>query len=204
MKELYKTNLVSRRHKEMGYCEAGDFSIISLISLTDEEAPLICNIKGFHLNQSLRLFKGYYYSDWDKWNNKFILKEKQGRLTEKTAIKLMVELRKKAEEETSFYPAPYRQEYILIGKRIYKKWCKKSELFITQCGNMMFSSWWSLDIETRNENKKCVLFNKKNFEKELKEAREYYAKHKSKTRGDGHNSFSYPKIKWFTRGLNEI
>jgi hypothetical protein len=201
MKELYKTNLLSRRHKELGYCQEGDFSTIRLLEVTEEEAPLICNIKDYDLNQNLRLYNKNYYSDWDKWNNKFIFKEKQGRLTERTAIILMVKLREEKEKNTNFYPASYSEEFILIGKRIYKKYCKKSELFITQCGNMLFSSWWSVDIETANENKKCVHFNKENFEKELKEAKEHYDKYKSKTRGDGHNYFSYPKIKWFREEL---
>lgn len=204
MKELYKTITTTRRHKELGYCEKGDFGSITLLSLTDAEAPLICTIKKGSVNQSLRLFKGYYYTDYDKWNSKLIFKEKQGRLTERTTIKLMVKLREDEEKTQSFFSVS-NQEFILIGRRIYKRYCKKSNLSITQTGNMIFNSWWCVDVEPTHQNKLNKIFNKKNFEKELKEAREYYNKKRSKKgnnlSGYWDDSFSYPKIKWFNPDL---
>lgn len=200
MELLYKTVILSRRHLKVGYCEDKDFGEITLIRTTEEEAPLICNIKDYKLNQTLRLFKGYYYSDWDKWDNQFYFKEKQGKLTDKTVVALMVKLREKEDSPSKSFSYVPRYKYIIVGKRIYKRWCKKSELYITQCGNMMFSSWWTVDIETMNPNKSHVRFNKKNFEKELKDARKYYNERRGK-RGDNHDSFSCPIIKWFNEYL---
>jgi len=186
-KVLYHTTIVSGRHEKHGYCEDGDFSKIILTRATEEDAPLICNIKDFQLNQTLRLFKGYYYGDFDRWNHTFYFKDKQGRLTDKTAIALMVELRKK---ETTYYPTRGKH-YLIVGKRIYVRWCKKSELKITQTGNTMFGDWWTMDIESATG----LSFTKKNFNKELDKTKRWVEKKNKGRKKKIH--FSYPRIKWF-------
>ncbi len=195
MKELYHTVLTSRRHIELGYCEEMDFGTIKLMQVSEAEAPLICVIKDYHLNQEIRLLGNKYYTDmtmWDKGNK--IFKEKQGRLTEKTAIRLMVTERQEAEKRDSFYPAPSRPTYILIGRHIYEYYCDKKDLCVTQTGNTIFGDWWTLDVEPRHVNKNNILFNKKNFERKLEEATKFVEKRNKNRKKEIY--FSHPKIKW--------
>lgn len=87
-------------------------------------------------------------------------------------------------------------KYIKVNDKFFEQWCSKSILSITQTGNMMFSSWWSVDIEPSHQGKTNTIFSKKNYERIMKEATDYYNKHRSKTRGDAHDHFSYPEVTW--------
>ena len=194
MKEIYKTITTTRGHKENGSCKKSDFGSITLLIVSNEEAPLVCNIRDFQLNQNLRFFEGDYYVD-SKKHISLDLGNKQGRLTDYTSIRLIIALRKKESDDS----CTRNRKFILVGKRIYEKWCKKSDLCITQTGNMTFSSWWTLDVEPKHGNKFNKKFNKKNFERELKGAREHYNKYRNKK--ESHDQFSYPKIKWFNEDL---
>lgn len=193
MEQVYKTITTSKNHRENGRCDKKDFGSITLNRVSEEEAPLICNIKDFQLNQNLRFYKGEYYKD-NEIN--FLEKNKQGRLSAYTAIRLMILLRKKSTEGYSYV---HNKKFILVGKRIFEKWCKKSELCITQTGNLTFSSWWTLDVEPIHINKSNKKFNKNNFERELKKAKEYYNKYRNKN--SDHDHLSYPRIKWFNEAL---
>lgn len=193
METIYKTTTISDRHIRRGACEDGDFGEIVLVEASEQEAPLICNIKDYKINQTLRLFQGSYYSDFDRWNNKFFFAEKQGRLTKNTALTLMVEERKQT-SSSSFYPA-HNAKYIIVGRRIYREWCKKADLKITQTGNTLFGDWWSLDVEPYHVNKSNISFSKKNFDRILAQRKKWIAK-KNKNRATK-IYFSYPKIKWF-------
>lgn len=192
METIYKTTTISDRHIQHGYCEDGDFGEIVLVGASEQEAPLICNIKDYRVNQTLRLFQGNYYSDFDRWNNKLFFAEKQGRLTRKTALTLMVEERKNA----SCYSSMRNVKYILVGRRIYKKWCKKADLQITQTGNILFGDWWSLDVEPYHINKSNKSFSRKNFDRILAQTKKWIAKKNTNRRTK--IFFSYPKIKWAT------
>ena len=196
MENLYHTLLVSDRHKKLGYCETSDFGKIALNELSEEEAPLICTIKDFQEIDNLRLFRGNYYTDnYTHMSSsicaKDIFKRKQGRLTPTKAIELMITLRYKSEGSFSYVP---NYEYALINKHLYVKLCSKGRLVISQCGNILFGDWWSLDVETSNVNKRYVRFNKKNFDYELEEAKKWIDE-KNKGRNESIH-FTYPSIKW--------
>ena len=141
----------------------------AVLEVTQKESPLICNIRDYRLNQNLRLYKGSYYSDYDTWNNKkYSSKDVDGK---------------------------NQSEFIKVGKKLFRYWCKKSELCVTQTGNMTFSSWWTVDIEPHHVNKSNVRFSKKNFERVFNGAKAHYEKYRN--RKSDHDHFSYPKIKWF-------
>lgn len=138
-------------------------------NVTEKEAPLIYNIKDYMLNQNLRFYNGYYYSDFDKWNDrKHSVKDINNENLER---------------------------FIKVNKKLYKKWCKKSELCITETGNTMFGDWWTMDVDLRC-NKNNVRFNKKNFLKELEKVKKWIKK-KEKVRNNRKINFSYPRIKWY-------
>jgi hypothetical protein len=186
--EIYHTVTVSDRHRDMGYCGSNDFGSIKLVQVAEDEAPTICIIKDTGINQNLKLFNGFYYVD-ETYHDK-LFKEKQGRLTTKTAIRLMVELRK----QQSSFSYMSNLEFILVGKRIYKQYCKKSEMKITQCGNTLFGDWWSLDVEYKHVNKSNIPFTRKNFDRILTKTKKWIDSKNTNRQKQIH--FSYPKIKW--------
>lgn len=192
MNRIYHTTVTSQRHRESGFCEKEDFGTIELLQVSNEEATLICNIKDYQLDQDIRLFKNKYFTDFNTWTSKKYF-DKQGRFSEKTALEEMIKLRK--EQEKRYYPVS-SCIYLLIGKKIFVEYCKKTELMITQTGNTLFGDWWTMDIEPRHVNKSNLRFNKKNFERELEKTKKWLSK---KTK-DIH--FTYPKIKWFDRTLS--
>lgn len=74
----------------------------------------------------------------------------------------------------------------------YQKYCKKSELGITETGNTLFGDWWSLWVEPmHNSNLTYKKFTRANFEKSMAKAQKWVKSHKKKIH------FSYPKIQWF-------
>lgn len=211
---IYKTNTTSKRHRELGYCEESDFGKIELIELKEDEikfAFLLNGSKGYVKGEKITTHKSnrpdYVYSYKNIYLTSYInlpfgreedekYLSKQGKFTHNTSKQLMVKVR--LQQDDNFYPA-FSKKYYLIGKKLYQKWCKKSDLKITISSNMVFSSWIDMDIEPRHVNKNNIKFNKENFYKTLKELKLRYEKNASETRiGQlGQNYFSYPNItKW--------
>ena len=83
-------------------------------------------------------------------------------------------------------------KYIKVENKIFELWCSKEELEITQTGNLTFGDWWTLDVEPSHRNKYGCEFNKKNFERELKDAKDHVKK-----RGGKKAHLSHPKITWY-------
>jgi len=139
-----------------------------LKEITEEQAILICSIKDYKLNQNIRLYNDYYYTDFDKWDNKkYSKKDIKGKNL---------------------------NDFIKVNGKLYSKWCRKSKLCITQTGNITFGNWWSMDIEPSHINKANVEFSKENFMRELKERKEYIKKLDKGRKEKIY--FTYPKIKW--------
>lgn len=186
---IYHTVLISERNIMYGYFKDGDFGYIDLKVSDDIEAPILCKIKdGSEPLETIRVFEGYCYSDYNRWDKIYYFKDKQGRLTENTAKSVMVESRNISDS----YYMMQKIDYILVGKRIYRKYCKRSELMITQTGNTLFGDWWSLDIESHHTNKSNVIFNRKNFENELRKAKKRLEPINKRKR----INFFYPRIYW--------
>jgi len=147
MKTIYYSRTVSGRNMQHGYFEEEDFGEIKIVQLSEEKAPLFLRITDYQKKEVLRTMGNKYLSNeiylpFSREEDALWMK-KQGHWTEKTAVLLGIAVRKRCD---SFYPAENKTFY-LIGKTLYRVLCEKSELEITQCGNMLFGSWWSIDIE---------------------------------------------------------
>lgn len=173
MKTIYYTKTVSRRNKEVGYFKEGDFGEISIIELNNE-APLCFiltqNGKKTEIRQLGNIYLTPLYSlPFSREIDSTYLK-KQGRFTEKVCKELGIRLRNQGED--NYYPAR-SYTYYLIGKKLFQEWCRKSELSITQCGNITFGNWWSLDVEQKHLGKRNIKFNIKRFNKEVEETKKW-------------------------------
>jgi hypothetical protein len=87
---------------------------------------------------------------------------------------------------------------IKVKGQVYKKYANKSDLCITECSNLLFGDWYSIDVEPRHVNKSNTVFSRANFDKVFAEAREHVEEWERR----GGNTekkrvhFSYPKIRW--------
>jgi len=164
-----------------------------LFKIPQKDVTKICRIGEYQKNQTLVLYKGWYYSDFDKFStsvNKVISLE--NRVSEKTAKKFLEKIKK----DHLKYSSVLNLEFYLIGTKLYQKYCKKSELGITETGNTLFGAWWSLWIEPKhNVNLTYKKFTRKNFEKALSKAEKWVKSHKKKIH------FSSPKIQWYVEEI---
>ncbi|MDP3025906.1 MAG: hypothetical protein Q8O10_10300 [candidate division Zixibacteria bacterium] len=197
MKQIYYTKTVSERNRKYGYFEEKDFGEISIVELTEEEAPLM-----FKIDKSIiRKVKSKYITS--SFTLPFSREEdaeyisKQGRFREKLLKKLGIRLREQSDD--SYYPAR-SFTYYLVGKNLFSSLCPVSELSITRCGNITFGDWWSLGIEPRHQGKNNIPFTKERFLKELaKDKKRIATQNKGRTKKI---YFSYPRVKWFDNQVN--
>ena len=198
MKKLFHTVITSQRHRTAGFCEKSDFGVIDLFELEPSEKKLIVNfrpysnepIKEFIEHEGLAYVKMYSFPRMGREAESVWLK-KQGKFSNNTAIKLMLELREDIERS---YSSVAGYSFILIGKTLYISYCPVKELSITVSGNLLFSCWLSINIESHTGKAQFKL-NEKTFEKVVKEEKARFEKAKPKkgfNRGDGHVHFSAP------------
>jgi hypothetical protein len=203
MKKIFHTVLTTERHKKHGYCEAQDFGSLELIQLEPEEKKLIVSYDDNenHIEMIEHNGKAYVkitnnslFIGFSKEEDKEIA-SKQGKYSPNTALKFILEMRERLDNS---YSHASEESYILIGRSLYAEFCKKRELSITVCGNLLFSYWLSIDIEAKHGGKKNYKFSKESFEKVFRTEKKRFDEGKPKNKkGDGHVSFSYPKnIKW--------
>lgn len=174
--------------KVIHHCEF-DNAINEKCSVTIKEIPKEAQrIFKIGKSQTFVLFKGQYYTSIPDYSaavgHKICLPT---RISHQIAIEFSNKLKK----EKKKYSSVSHKEFFLWNQKLYVKYCKKTELKITQTGNTLFGNWWDLSVETFNPNLKNTKFTKKNFEKELKGAQKWVDSHKKKI------NFFYPKIKWF-------
>lgn len=195
----------SERHRNIGYCEPSDFGSVELIKLSPEKKVPIIEFKKYSGDPLIELIeynkfvykkvnKDSYFCGMAKDEEAEWLKL-QGKFTDKSATKLILELRKRSENTFS---SVSDINFLIIGKTLYQRYCEVKKLKITVCGNLLFSYWLSIDIEPEHGGKGNTTFSRKNFEKLFKTQKERFESGKpTKKRGDGHVSFSYPKnITW--------
>ena len=162
---------------------------LKLIKIPKQDVTKICKIRDYKANQTLVLFDGYYYTDFDKFSPAVTtVISLKNRVTEKAAKKFLDKIKK----EDMKYSSITNLEFYLIGTKMYHKYCKKSKLGITETGNTLFGSWWSLWVEPmHNSNLTYKKFTRNNFEKKLSKAQKWVNSHKKEI------SFNPPKIQWF-------
>lgn len=195
----------SERHRNIGYCEPSDFGSVELIQLSPEQKVLIASFRRYSNDPITELIEynkfvykkvstDSYFCGMSKEEEKEWLKL-QGKFTSKTAIKLVLELRRRSENTFTHLD---NINFLLIGKTLYQRYCEINRLKITVCGNLLFSYWLSIDIEGEHGGKNNTPFSRKNFERVFKVQKERFESGKPKTkRGDGHVAFGYPKnITW--------
>lgn len=204
MKKIFNSIVTTKRHRQIGYCEPSDFGTIELISLSPSEKELIVSFADYKDKKEFIAFKGHAYSkvnpssyfggmskeEEEGWT------KKQGKFSEKTAIKLVLGIRERFEKA---YSNVSSIKYILIGKTLYVEYCKIKDLTITVCSNMLFANWISIDIECHG-GKVNIKLNKRNFDKTVKTqfARWKQGNPEAKSiDGHTHSCFSKPtNVKW--------
>lgn len=173
MKTLFHTVITSRRHREHGYCEDSDFGRLELIELSPEEKQLVVSFKDGDEAVEYIEYKGQIYKKVNS-ESRFCglsrdeenaVVKKQGKFSVQETIKFVLAQRKSMEHGFSNVGD---ETYILIGRTLYSHYCKKSELGITYTGNLLFSYWLSINIQS-HFNLKVHKLSKKNFEKIVKE-----------------------------------
>lgn len=200
MEKVFHTILTTKRHREIGYCESSDFAKIELVQMSPDEKNLVVSFNDnsekfefVEFNKEIYI-KTKSLTHFSRDEERAILK-KQGKFNKQSVIKILLDLRERKE---SNFSGISDSKFLLIGKTLYERYCKKSELGITVCGNLMFSYWLSIDIEARNTNKVFYPLNAKSFERVFTSQKKRFDEGKPKKGvGDGHVSFSYPtKIVW--------
>jgi len=144
-------------------------------------------------SQTFVLFKGQYYASITEHStavgHKICLPT---RISQQYIKEFVNNLRK----EMKKYSSISHREFFFWNQKLFVKYCKKTELKITQTGNTLFGDWWSLYIQTKHPNLENKKFTRKNFEKEMKSAQKWVDSHKKKI------NFFYPKVKWFVEEVN--
>jgi hypothetical protein len=201
---IFTSPITSERHRKHGYCEKSDFGRIDLIELQAEDKQLIVSFKDYSGAIEFIEYKGFAFKKVGQRSGfggmsrdeEGVWLKKQGKFSEKTALKLVLDIRERF--ESRYYPAS-SERYILIGKTLYVEYCKLKDLTITVAGNLLFSCWLSIDFESHG-GKQTFKLNKKNFERVFKEQKARFEKAKpvkGAKVGDGHVNFSFPKqIVW--------
>ena len=204
MEKIFHSPITTQRHRELGTCEDSDFATIELIELLPEEKVLIVSFEGYEKKREFIEFEGHAYSKMNAGSyfggmsreDEAVWTKKQGKFSRKLAIKLLLTIREHIDNQFSCISS---EKFILIGKTLYARYSKISDLTITICGNMSFAHWLSIDIEAHG-NKTTVKLNKTNFDKTVKEQFARWKKGDPKaTSIDGrmHSCFSKPlKVKW--------
>ena len=198
MIKIYNTTTTTIRHNDFGHCEESDFGTIELFVMPKVEKELIVSFKDYNKSKEFIKVGEMVYVKFDEESNVHLSREeqanwlkKQGRFSADFARKFMVELRKK---ECSYSNA-FSQSFILIEKTLYVKYCNIEKLNVTVCGNISFSHWISIDIESHGGKNNYPL-RKSSFEKIVKEQHKLWVSTKE-IKGDGHSIFSKPtNIKW--------
>ena len=168
---VFHTPVTSGRHREIGYCEDTDFSTIKLFCQDKQDVSLYIETPDKRLYEH----KGNLYTNvltlpFSREEDAVFIK-RQGRYSVKTAISLMLKIREKMEDSFSHV---FDEEFILIGRTIYQRYCKVKDLCITVCGNMMFGNWWNVSIERVHDGKKSIRFSRKNYDRIVKQETKYY------------------------------
>lgn len=204
MKTLFHTTITTQRHREHGFCEDSDFGNIELLVLSPDEKELIVSFQKYSNDPKTEYikYKGYAYRKLDSRLSHFSKEEeqkwatKQGKFSENSALELVLEYRSRMDNSYSFAGS---KSFILIGRTLYERYSKMTDLRITTCGNCSFSHWISIDIEAHG-GKKTYPLKKSSLEKVIKERKQYWEDTKPKGfsgRGDGHSHFSCPtNITW--------
>lgn len=197
MKTLFYHPTTSQRHDELHYCEERDFGKIEIIEVTEEEAPECFTMKDFEVNAIFRVINGMYirndrFNLWMSREGDDEVKLTQGKFGPKQVRALIEKIIDNKSFANAFNATIYK-----VGKTLYFPYCEVGELSITQCGNVAFGDWWSLDVEMQHINKRNIPFSKDNFYAQLKEAKKTVAKW-TKERGQSRRPirFSYPRIKF--------
>jgi len=164
--------------------------MLTIKQISQKKVSKICKID----KQTFILFKGWFYSEINQYGNtrnKVIPLE--DKVTKEGARKFLAKIEKNHKK----YSSVLNQEFYLVGTKLYEKYCKKSQLGITETGNTLFGDWWSLWVETKhNENLIYKKFTRANFEKSLASAQKFVKSHKKKI------FFSHPKIQWYKGSEN--
>jgi len=207
MKKIYHTITVSERNKHVGLWEDKDFGKIELFTMPKENKELIVSYTDYKTKHELievdgkgvyeKVHKRSYLGGFSTEDEEKIMK-KQGYYSEKTAIELMLKIRK-ATERTFTFMTDF--SFILIGKTLYVRRCNVEDLVITVQGNTLFAHWISIDFGTDKDNEdKEIILNKFNFNRIVNEQFARWKKGDPNTKnidGDTHSSFSKPtKVKW--------
>lgn len=172
---------------------------LKLFKIPQKEISKICRIRDYQVNQSLVFYKGWFYSDLHKFSpsaNKMI--HLDNRVSEKAAKKFLEKIKRNHLKFSSVI----NLKFYLIGTKIYYKYCKKSNLTITQTGNTLFGDWWTLDVGLRHHSLKNTKFTRKNFERELEKAKKFVNSKPSRLTHGRKIFFTYPKIQWFEGSEN--
>lgn len=203
METLFHTVVTSERHRERGFCEVSDFGKIELIELQPEEKQLIVSFKDYRTEIEYIEHSGYAYKKigvsggiwgFSKEEEEKII-SKQGKFSQKYVIEVILKLRARMERTFS---GVGDENFILIGRTLYRRYSKIEDLNITTCGNCLFSHWLSVDIEAHG-GKATFPLSKTSLKEVIKERKAYWESTKpvNGTRGDGHSAFSQPlSVKW--------
>jgi len=203
MTQIFQTTVTSKRHREIGYCEKSDFGTLDLWQLNKDEKKLIVSFKDYKKEVEYIEFKGtVYIKIHNDYRFQYMSREddtlwtgKQGKFSVKSALKLVLDLRQKFEGSFSNVSSG---SYILIGNTLYAEYCKRKDLAITVCGNLLFSCWLSIGIEA-HAGKANIKLSKKSLDDTIRKEKARFDKAKGSQIGkvDNHVSFSYPKnVKW--------
>jgi hypothetical protein len=162
---LYRTTTLSNSHKNFGTFQKKDFGKITLTA-PEKIQSLIQMKEGEKEKTNICLYKNKYYIDSSfplgGIDKEFI--RSQGHYTPKLAIRTMITLRNRYEQ--CGWAA--NEGYLLFKKRLYREWCPKNKLSITETGNTLFGDWWSIDIEPYHINKSNIPFSISSLKKLVK------------------------------------
>ena len=139
-------------------------------------------------SQVFVLYRGQYYASITQYS---VARGHKICLPTRTSRQDVKEFANNLRKEMMKYSSVSHRNFYLWNQKLFVKYCKKTELKITQTGNTLFGDWWSLDVRSHHPNLKNTKFTRKNFEKEMKKAQKWVDSKKKKI------NFFYPKIKWY-------
>lgn len=207
MNILYHTVVTSRRHREMGYCEESDFGGIELFQPEENEHELIVSFKGYSSDPVTEFVLINFFDSGKDMVYRKVTKavglphqsrDAQDAMNyvfgENKAIQEMCRIRESMEYSFSCVA---NHRFVLIGRTLYQEYCKPEDLCIGVSGNILFSHWTSITIESRLRNMAYYPLSKENLKAVVKDRKKKWEDAKIEGRGDGHSLFTKPtQVKW--------
>ena len=181
IKEIFHTSFTTQRHRTRGDCESSDFATLRLLLQDKENAIFYVET----IEKKIYRYKNYLYCN--KLNLHFSREEegkwlkKQGKFSIKTATELMLKIR---EGSRNTYSCAISNEFLLIGRTLYQRYCKVKNLCVNVCGNMLFGNWLSISVEPIHSGKKSTRLTKKNYNKIIVDSTKYYNEKTKKNHND--------------------